>query len=140
MVATVKYSISLLLVMMLFACASYSPIFYQNKKFLDAGPVVADQDFQNCKIEAENYLKEYKSKGAWKEARRKALIGSIVGAALMGSSTETFVGGALVGSLAGGVAGGFSHVGNDKVKPDEIKNNYISRCLNQKGYDIIGWY
>ena len=140
MIANFKYLLSFFLVIILFSCASYSPIFYQNKKFLDAGPVVADQDFQNCKIEAENYLKEYKSKGAWKEARRKALIGSIVGAALMGSSTETFVGGALVGSLAGAVAGGFSHVGNDKVKPDEIKNNYIMRCLNQKEYEIIGWY
>jgi len=140
MIANFKYLLSFFLVIILFSCASYSPIFYQNKKFLDAGPVVADQDFQNCKIEAENYLKEYKSKGAWKEARRKALIGSIVGAALMGSSTETFVGGALVGSLAGAVAGGFSHVGNDKVKPDEIKNNYITRCLNQKEYEIIGWY
>ena len=140
MIANFKYLLSFFLVIILFSCVSYSPIFYQNKKFLDAGPVVADQDFQNCKIEAENYLKEYKSKGAWKEARRKALIGSIVGAALMGSSTETFVGGALVGSLAGAVAGGFSHVGNDKVKPDEIKNNYITRCLNQKEYEIIGWY
>jgi outer membrane lipoprotein SlyB len=140
MIIKIKHLTAILLVTFLFSCVSYKPIFYKNKKFLDVGSVGANQDFENCKKEAEDFLKEYKSSAAWKEARRKALIGSIVGAALMGSSTETFVGGAVVGSLVGGVAGGLSRAGDDRVKPDQIKNNYISRCLNQKGYDIIGWY
>jgi len=140
MVAIVKCAISLGVAMTLFACSSYNPIFYKNRKYLEVGSEFADRDFKICKIEAEKYLKDFKSKKAWKEAKRKALIGGIVGGAYLGSSNETFIGGILLGSLIGGFAGGFSTVGEDRVKPDIIKNNYITRCLNQKGYEIIGWY
>jgi hypothetical protein len=29
---------------------------------------------------------------------------------------------------------------DDKIKPDEIKKKYITRCLNQKNYEINGLY
>jgi hypothetical protein len=140
MFAILKYLISLSIVMALLGCASYTPIFYKNKKYQEVGPALANQDFKACKVEAESYLKQYKAKKAWKEAGRKALIGGVVGGAYLGSSNETFIGGVLIGSLVGAIFGGFSNMGEDKIKPDQIKNNYITRCLNQNGYEIIGWY
>ena len=59
MIANFKYLLSFFLVIILFSCASYSPIFNKNKKFIDVGPKVANKDFENCKEDAENYLKEY---------------------------------------------------------------------------------
>ena len=79
MTLTIKYFLSLALVVTLFSCASYSPIFDNNKKFIDVGAKVANKDFAECKKEAENYLDQYKLKKATNEARRKAVVGGLLG-------------------------------------------------------------
>ena len=143
MVAIIRYSISFSLIIILFSCASYSPIFDKNKKFLDVGKNIANQDFEACKKEAEDYLKEYKLKKAVNEARRKAVVGGIFGGLwglIFGNSTQSIISGIVGGSIFGGVYGGISSLGEDKVSPDETKKRYITRCLNQKDYEIIGWY
>ena len=143
MTATIKYFIALFLVAFLFSCVSYSPVFYKNKKFIEVGSSVANQDFENCKTEAEEYLKEYKLKKASNEARRKAVAGSIFGGLwglVFGNSTQSILEGTFGGLIFGGLYGGFSSLADDKIKPDEIKKKYITRCLNQKNYEIIGWY
>ena len=143
MILKIKYLTAILLVTFLFSCVSYKPIFYKNKKFIDVGSVVANQDFENCKIEAEEYLKEYKLKKASNEARRKAVAGGLIGGLwglLSNNSTKSIIGGASLGFLFGGIYGGLSSLGEDKISPDEIKKKYIFRCLKQKDYEIIGWY
>jgi hypothetical protein len=143
MTAIIKHFTALFLVAFLFSCVSYKPVFYNNKKFKDVGSIVANQDFENCKIEAEEYLKEYKLKKASNEARRKAVAGGIFGGLwglVFGNSTKSIIEGTLGGFIFGGLYGGFSSLADDKIKPDEIKKKYITRCLNQKNYEIIGWY
>ncbi len=143
MISTIKYFSSLLLVVILFSCASYSPIFDNNKKFIEVGPKVANKEFEECKKEAENYLNQYKLKKASNEARRKAIIGGIFGGLwglVFGNSTQSIIEGVVGGSIFGGLYGGISSLGEDKIKPDEVKKNYITRCLNRKDYEIIGWY
>jgi len=143
MISTIKYFLSLTLFVILFSCASYSPIFDNNKKFIDVGAKVANEDFTECKKEAENYLDQYKLKKATNEARRKAIVGGLFGGLfglVFGNSAQSVVGGAVGGSIFGGLYGGLSSLGEDKIKPDEVKKNYITRCLNRKEYEIIGWY
>jgi len=143
MTSIIKYFLSLTLVVILFSCASYSPIFDKNKKFIDVGEKVANEDFVECKKEAENYLDQYKLKKATNEARRKAIVGGLFGGLfglVVGNSAQSVVGGAVGGSLFGGLYGGLSSLGEDKIEPDEVKKNYITRCLNRKEYEIIGWY
>lgn len=143
MIANFKYLLSFCLVIILFSCASYSPIFDNNKKFIEVGSKVANKDFENCKEEAEDYLKEYKLKKASNEARRKALIGGLFGGLwglVSGNSTQSIIRGLSGGSIFGGLYGGLSSLGEDKISPDETKKRYITRCLNQKEYEIIGWY
>ncbi len=143
MIVIAKYLISLSLIFTLVSCVSYSPIFDKNKKFLDVGKNIANQDFETCKKEAEDYLKEYKIKKVANEARRKALFGGLVGGLwglIFGNSTPSIIGGVVSGSIFGGLYGGISSFSEDKVSPDETKKRYITRCLNQKDYEIIGWY
>jgi len=143
MISTIKYFLSLLLVVILFSCASYSPIFDNNKKFTDVGAKVANKDFVECKKEAENYLDQYKLKKATNEARRKAIVGGLFGGLwglVFGNSAQSIIGGVVGGSIFGGLYGGLSSLGDDKINPDEVKKNYITRCLNRKEYEIIGWY
>lgn len=143
MIANFKYLLSFFLVIILFSCTSYSPIFEKNKKFIDVGKNIANQDFETCKKEAEDYLKEYKLKKASNEARRKAIVGGLFGGLwglVFGNSTQSIIKGVVGGSIFGGLYGGISSFGEDKISPDETKKRYITRCLNQKDYEIIGWY
>ena len=143
MVAITRYLISFSLIITLFSCASYSPIFDKNKKFLDVGKNTANQDFESCKKDAEDYLKEYKMKKVANEARRKALVGGLFGGLwglVFGNSTQSIIRGVVSGSIFGGLYGGISSFGEDKISPDETKKRFIIRCLNQKDYEIIGWY
>ncbi len=143
MTTTIKNSSIFFLVIFLFSCVSYKPIFYKNKKFIDVGSIVANQDFENCKTEAEDYLKEYKLKKASNQARRKAVVGGMLGGLwglLSENTAKSIIGGASLGFLFGGLYGGISSLGEDKISPDEIKKKYIFQCLKQKDYEIIGWY
>ena len=143
MVAITRYLISFSLIIILFSCASYSPIFDKNKKFLDVGKNIANQDFESCKKDSEDYLKEYKMKKVANEARRKALVGGLFGGLwglVFGNSTQSIIRGAVSGSIFGALYGGISSLGEDKISPDETKKKFITRCLNQKDYEIIGWY
>ena len=143
MTTIIKYLTSFFLVILLFSCVSYSPVFYENKKFKDVGPKVANEDFKDCQTEAEDYLKKYKLKKAFNEAQRKAVVGGIFGGLwglAFGHSTQSIVNGIVGGAIFGGLYGGASSFGEDKISPDKMKQNYIIRCLNKKNYEIIGWY
>lgn len=121
---------------------SYRPIFDQNEKYLYAGEEKAQSDFENCKKSAEKYLYEYKAERAAKEAGRKAVIGGVVGAAsglLFGKGIKSSLIGTAIGAGVGATIGAIGVIGEDKVKPDEMKQRYVSGCLAKKGYSIMGW-
>lgn len=139
----IKILTALILVLILSACISYKPIFDDNLKFKTVGEKTADSDFKLCKSQAEKYLKNYKAKRIGNEVARKALFGGILGGVMgliFGNTTKSLATGAVSGALFGGVYGGASVMAEDNLKPDEIKQSFITRCLNQKGYNIIGWY
>lgn len=143
MLTFLKNFLLFFLIFSLVSCVSYKPIFDQNKKFNDVGQNVANQDFENCKIQADNHLKQYKAQRIANEASRKALLGSIFGGLMglvFGNSFESTISGAIAGGIFGGIYGGASVASEGNLKPDEIKQKHITRCLNQQGYDIIGWY
>jgi hypothetical protein len=126
----------------LLSCASYDPILNQNEKYLRAGKEQADQDIKLCKKAANEYLDQYKAKRAAKEAGRKAIIGGVVGAAsgaIWGRSLKSAAIGTAIGAGVGAAIGGLSVAGEDKVKPDKIKQRYVSSCLGKEGYEVLGW-
>lgn len=124
------------------SCASYKPIFYQNEVYTQNGKEAADSEFSRCNKEATEYLKEYKARRTAKEAGRNAVVGGVIGTAtgaIFGRSLKSTLIGTAIGAGVGAAMGALSVAGEDKVKPDVIKQRYVTRCLNQKGYEVLGW-
>ncbi len=132
----------LLSIFSLASCSSYKPIFYQNQTYLNNGKEIAEKDSESCSTEADEYLKQYKARRAAKEAGRKAVIGGVVGAAsgaIFGRGLKSTLVGTAIGAGVGAAMGALSVAGEDKVKPDQMKQRYVTNCLNKKGYEVLGW-
>ncbi len=137
-----KYFLIHFLILLLGSCSSYRPIFDQNEKYLEVGEERAQKDFDICKKRADEYLDKYKAERAAKEAGRKAIIGGVVGAAtglIFGNTIKSTLIGTAIGAGVGAASGALSVAGEDKIKPDHIKQRYIANCLANAGYSIIGW-
>lgn len=125
------------------SCSSYRPILDQNAKFLSAGEEQSNRDIDKCKQKADEYLKKYKAQRAIRAAGRSAVGGGILGGAfglIFGGNGRSTLAGAAIGAAAGATLSGISSLGKDKFTPDEIKQRYVSSCLAQDGYSVIGWY
>jgi len=134
---------NLFAIFLLASCTSYKPIFDQNNKFISVGKEQANRDFLECKRKADIYLEDYKAQRAFNESRRNMVKGGIIGGfygLLTGKNINYTLTGASVGALMGGIYGGLTVIGEDKVNPDQIKKNYITNCLNNQQYQILGWY
>jgi len=134
---------SLLTIFLLASCISYKPVFDQNNKFISVGKEQANRDFLECKRKADIYLEDYKARRAFNESGRNMVKGGIIGGfygLLTGKNLKYALTGASVGALMGGIYGGLSVIGEDKINPDQIKKNYITNCLNNQQYQILGWY
>jgi len=134
---------TILLIFLLFSCASYKPIFDQNDKYFSTNEEQRQSDADSCKKEASEYLDKLKAERAAREAGRKAIIGGVIGTAIgaiSGKNLKSTLTGGVIGAGIGAVAGALAVAGEDKVKPDVIKQRYISNCLAKKGYSVIGWY
>lgn len=138
---SVKSIFVILLCLTLASCSSYRPIFSPNHKFNSVGAEVANQDADKCMKEADEYLKASKKRRALKEGGRGAGIGAIFGAifGLFTGNINGVVKSAVIGAGIGGVAKGGSVLAEDKLTPDAIKQRYVSACLGQKDYQILGW-
>ncbi len=124
------------------SCSSYTPILYHNQTYLENGEQTANKEITRCSAEAEEFLKQYKARRAAKEAGRKAVIGGVIGTAsgaIFGRSLKSTLIGTAIGAGVGAAMGALSVAGEDKVKPDAMKQRYVTNCLNAKGYQILGW-
>lgn len=126
--------ISLLtLILLLTACAS-KPVLYPNNKLKRVGKEKSQADIEVCVSEADDYLESGKGKKIAKGAGAGAVIGGAVGAVagiFSGDLAKGAFQGAAIGGAGGGAAGGLS--------PDEVKRAYVNQCLEEKGYQILGW-
>ena len=71
------------------------------------------------------------------EGAATAGVASAVGALITGRGSDVLragATGAAIGGSAGAVSGAFH---NDKVNP--VYRQFVQRCLQEKGFDVIGW-
>ena len=125
--------ISLLIFSLLVSCAS-KPKLYPNSKYKQVGEKVAQRDVDSCLKEADRFLKSSKGKQITKGAGSGAAVGAAMGA--VGGLFSGNIGGGLVRGGAVGAAGGGAY---GAVKPDQLRRNYTNQCLQERGYQIIGW-
>jgi len=134
---------SILLVSLFFsACASYRPILNDNAQYQKVGEAQAEADIDLCMNKADAFLEKHKEERAQKQAGRQAVGGAILGGvigALSGRGIEGAAGGAAIGGAAGAAGGYVGEKSKDNLKPDDLKQNYVQKCLQQKNYEVLGW-
>jgi hypothetical protein len=119
-------------------CSARRPVLYTNEKLSQAGPSGADPDIAECMQLADGYVKGDNRAG---RVAKDAAIGGALGAA------AGAVGGAIWGSAgrgagagaAGGVAASLLHNLFRDGGPSPVYQNYVSTCLADRGYRVIGW-
>ncbi len=131
-----KKCLVLSMILLLAGC-TVSPVLYPNAHLSNVGNDQAQRDIALCREQADLYVKS----DAAKEAARETAIGGIGGAVIggaMGAVDGNFGRGVGIGA-AGGAAAGLVGGIIQASQPDPLYINFVNRCLNEKGYEIIGW-
>ncbi len=118
-------------------CAGPKPVLYPNDHLHAVGREVAEEDIADCMDRATADI----GHGRQGEAIGGAATGSATGAAAGAA------GGAVVGragrwaaiGAASGAASGFVRGLFRSREPDATYRGYVNRCLNERGYDPVGW-
>ena len=124
----------------LVGCAGPRPVLYPNNHFEQVGQERVDQDVAACKELAEEYIS--KSNAGEKVVGQTAAGGAIgaaggaVGGAITGSPGLGAAIGAAVGATQGLLVGLFRAGSSD---PSPAYQNFVNRCLKERGYEPMGW-
>jgi len=123
-----------------FGCATSSPILYPNEHYTQVGESIADNDITDCENAAETAGAQSSQSSAGNAAKNTAIGAGIgaatgaVGGAVIGSAGS----GSLIGAASGATAGLLRWIFTPR-KPNPAYINYVTRCLTEKNYDVIGW-
>ena len=136
-----KNIFSILIIFTLISC-SYRPILDDNYKYRATPKEQHESDIDECIAKAEKHLKGRKLKKAGKEAVRKGATGAFIGGLfgfLVGGDTGALVRGVGIGAGVGAAVGAGKVAGEGKLSKDHVKQRLANRCLNEKGYGVLGW-
>lgn len=121
-------------------CAAPKPILYPNTHYQSVGADAAEHDIEECKDLAKG-AGATPSRGKTGQVAGSTGAGGAVGAAA-GAVGGAVVGhpgrGAMVGSASGATAG-FLRGLFRKSPPSEAYKQFVSRCLQERGYEPVGW-
>ena len=136
-------SMAVLIIMSLSACSTTSPVIYPNSHFLSVGKQTAESDIEACKELAESAGAE-EGTGQLANVATGTAMGAGVGAAsgAVGGAIYGAAGqGSLIGAASGATAGLLRALlfSSRTSKPNQAYINFVSRCLQEKGYEVTGW-
>jgi hypothetical protein len=124
------------------ACASQRPVLSPNAQLMRAGAEGAERDIDDCVALAEVAMKQRREGSS---VVTDTAASSVVGAAAGGAGGAIF-GNAAQGAAAGAVGGTVASLMNAllgwmfRPKPPEPSNQqFVDRCLREKGYEPAGW-
>lgn len=120
------------------ACAQKRPVLYPNHHLTTVGKAAAEADIDACIQLAKDY-------GANSDAGKKIATSTAAGAAIGGATGSAI--GAVTGNIgrgaaagaAGGAAGGATRQAIRSGDPDPVFKRFVEKCLQDKGYETIGW-
>lgn len=123
------------------ACSgTRTPAFYPNDHLNRVGNVQAEVDSKYCQALADQYVKQ---PSRYSSTAREGTIGGALGAAtgaVAGAITRGNVGRSLG---AGAAVGAIWSIANDLRRTGNKSPSYhrfVERCLQQKGFEIVGWH
>jgi len=120
-------------------CATPEPILYPNATLQANGETRADRDLAECSELAVQY-KAVPSHGGEVAAStaEDAAVGGAAGAA-GGAVFGTPGAGAAAGAVAGAAGGIVRGIFRTRRDPDPSYPVFVERCLERKGYEVVGW-
>ncbi|MCF8078641.1 MAG: cell envelope biogenesis protein OmpA [Desulfobacterales bacterium] len=135
---TAMFAFLVLAGLMLAGCGAKRPVLYPNAYLEQAGPEAAKADVDACM----QLAREYVGFGRGGQVAKKGAKGAAVGAAA-GAAVTAVLGGnvgksAAAGAAGGGAAGATSGL-FDAAEPDPVFQRFVEKCLQDKGYQVIGW-
>jgi hypothetical protein len=116
------------------------PILYPNQHYKDVGQEAAERDIEECTQMA-------KDAGATpSQGKTGQVAGSTAGGGAVGSAAGA-AGGAVVGhagrgamvGAASGATAGFIRGLFRRSPPSQAFQQFVQRCLKDRGYDPVGW-
>jgi hypothetical protein len=121
------------------ACAP-KPILYPNAHYQQVGQAAAEQDIAECTAMA----KEAGAKPS--QGKTGQVAGGTVAGGAVGSAAGA-VGGAVVGhpgrgamvGAASGATAGFLRGLFRRSPPSQAYKQFVNRCLQERGYEPVGW-
>jgi hypothetical protein len=134
-------------VLLVSGCSATHPTLYPNEQYHKVGQAQADSDIEECETRAKEYVKTGGGTAGPRaaEAARNVGVGGVVGAAggavggaIYGNPGEGAAVGAASGATAGLVGTLFGWM-FQRSEPDPVYRNFVEKCLQDKGYDPIGW-
>lgn len=120
------------------------PVLYPNDQFQRVGDAAAAADVEECMRLADDYTSG-RGGGSQvaKEAAKDSAVGAATGAAV-GAAGGAIYGNAGRGAAAGAAGGATAGLLNrlfrgGSAQPDPLYANFVNRCLQERGYEPIGW-
>jgi hypothetical protein len=124
-----------------FGCAGPKPILYPNAHYQRVGESVAQSDIEGCRVAADAAGANRDPSQVTQAARSAAAGGAIGGAA--GAAGGAVVGragrGAGVGAASGAAAALMRWMLFRRPTTSQAHINYVDRCLQDLGYEPVGW-
>lgn len=122
--------------------SSARPVLYPNDAFNRMGSQAAQAQVQACEGKAldAGLTPRVEDNAVGRGAVRGAAVGGTLGAVAgifnggIGRVAENAAKGAVAGGATGAVSESFN---NDK--PNPIYRNFVSRCVQERGLEVIGW-
>jgi hypothetical protein len=135
-----RVTTGVLMVAVVGAGCTQSPVLYPNAKLEQVGKAQADADIATCRQKADEYV----SSGAAtaKEVGKDTAVGGAGGAAVGAVAGAVSGGGAGRGAAIGAATGATAGAVHGAVKstgPSPIYKSFVDHCLRDKGYQVIGW-
>lgn len=127
------------------ACATPRPVLYPNSTLERVGREQAQRDVDECLALAEQDVGGARHSAGARAARRTAArtatgaaTGAVIGAAVGGSAGRGAAGGA-AGAATHSVLSAILHPRRERGSVDPVFRRYVERCLQDRGFDVIGW-
>jgi hypothetical protein len=135
-----KIILALVIALSMQGCASTRPVLYPNQHYNTVGSKAAESDIERCMDLAEAAGADSGGSDAG-EAATDAVGGAAIGAAsgAVGGAVVGAAGsGSAIGAASGATAGLLRWIFSEPERSPAYEN-FVNKCLQERGYQPVGW-
>ena len=135
-----KIFLALVIALTVEGCASTRPVLYPNEHFNTVGSETANRDVESCMDLAESAGADSDGSDAGQAAATTA-GGAAVGAAsgAVGGAVVGAAGsGSAIGAATGATAGLLQWIFSKPTRSSAFEN-FVNKCIQERGYQTVGW-